>query len=472
MSRRCAVCYGRPVNVRLRSWLAATIAVSYLAAGWLVWAAMPPTDGAVGGSVIVMALWLASGLVIGGLALGRTALERGPLANLRHPLVGAATAPLSLLPLMASGSEPLVALAVVLWPLASLPLVDALAGTAPTQQAQVAFRMTGAVLALGAVAIGLAAVVDRGPAFLPVSAAQLLLVGGIAAVPGLAGGLAFRSVDADRLGATSTDLVSGIALAAASITPAAAAVVLWRPLDSFGLNLLIGWLVALAIGARFAVSPLARLADRSSAQRDLVVAVAETERSRLAAQLHDGPLQDLLLLTRRLELAGDGDAAAAVRSVADELREVCGELRVPILDDLGAGPALEWLVARIGRLTGDDIVLERLDRARPPAGVELAVFRVAQEALANAARHGRPPIHVRYEAKADRALLAVDDAGPGIDPGAARQALRERRFGLLAMSQRAEQIGARLSVYARDSGGTEVRLEWIAGRPRDGRQVL
>ena len=73
--------------------------------------------------------------------------------------------------------------------------------------------------------------------------------------------------------------------------------------------------------------------------------------------------------------------------------------------------------------------------------MELAVFRIAQEALANAARHGRPPIHVRYEAAVDRAVLAVDDAGPGIEPDAARQALRERRFGLQAMSQRAEQIG-------------------------------
>ncbi len=107
-------------------------------------------------------------------------------------------------------------------------------------------------------------------------------------------------------------------------------------------------------------------------------------------------------------------------------------------------------------------MLERLDEARPPAGVELAVFRIAQEALANAARHGRPPIHVRYEASDDRAVLSVDDAGPGIEPDAARQALRERRFGLQAMSQRAEQIGARLSILPRESGGTEVRLVWAA----------
>ena len=106
--------------------------------------------------------------------------------------------------------------------------------------------------------------------------------------------------------------------------------------------------------------------------------------------------------------------------------------------------------------------LERATRLALPAGVELAVFRIAQEAVSNAARHGRPPIHVRYEATTRRAILAVDDTGPGIAPDAAQRALRERRLGLQAMSQRAEQIGARLSVGPREGGGTEVRLVWVA----------
>lgn len=462
MPRGDPVCYGRLVNVRLRSRLAAVTMLSALVAGWVVWAAIPPVGDAVGGSVKVVALWLSTGIVIVGLLLGATPLERGPLAALRLPLLAAVTAPLSLLPVMASGSAPLVAFSFAVWPFASLLLADVLAGTAATARVGFLLRVASVLLTLASVALGLAMAAVGWPDALPVSIVLILLVGSIATVPGVAGGFAFRRVDADRLGATSADLVAGIALAASGITPMVASLFLRAPWESLGLAALVAWLASLAIAARFAVSPLARLADRSSAQRDLVVAVAESERARLAAQLHDGPLQNLLLLTRRLELAGDPAAAAAVRSVADELREVCGELRVPILDDLGAGPALEWLVARLCRLTGDQIVLERLDQARPPAGVELAVFRIAQEALANAARHGRPPIYVRYEATSDRAVLAVDDAGPGIEPNAAQQALRERRFGLQAMSQRAEQIGARLSVSPRESGGTEVRLVWAA----------
>ncbi len=339
MPRGDPVCYGRPVNGRLRTRLAAATMLAALAAGWVAWAAAPPVGDAVGGSLKVIALWLSSGIVVVGLLLGPTPLERGALASLRLPLLAAVTAPLSLLPVMASGSVVPVVFSFVAWPLASLLLADVLAGTASTVRAEHLLRWASLLLTLASVALGLVVAAVAWPDVLPVGIVLIMLVGSIATVPGVAGAVAFRRVDADRLGATSTDLVTGIALAAAGITPLVASLVLRAPWEEgLGLGVLVAWLAFLALAARFAVGPLARLADRSSAQRDLVVAVSETERARLAAQLHDGPLQDLLLLTRRLELAGDPAAAAAVRSVADELREVCGELRVPILDDLGRGP--------------------------------------------------------------------------------------------------------------------------------------
>lgn len=328
------------------------------------------------------------------------------------------------------------------------PDVAAVLGTAraascPTVAITV-FRIASSMLTLVgllgsiAVAIGIATVQGLAPWL-------VVLVAGVEA-PGIAIGLSARRVDAERLGATSGDLLTGLALVAAGLTPVVAGIAMVTPSDQ--LTLVVTWLIGLVVASRLAVGPLARLADRSSAERDLVVSVAEAERRRLAAQLHDGPLQDLLLLLRRLELDGDDAAAARVRGIADELREVSGELRVPVLDDLGAGAALEWLVARLERITGDEIVLERSDPERPPTAVELAVFRVAQEALANAARHGRPPVHVRYAAAADHVRLDVGDAGPGLDPDAVTAAGAGGRFGLLAMRQRAEQIGARLTVTA------------------------
>jgi signal transduction histidine kinase len=150
------------------------------------------------------------------------------------------------------------------------------------------------------------------------------------------------------------------------------------------------------------------------------------------------------------------------RSIADQLRAICGDLRLPILDDLGAGPALEWLVTRVGRLAGGEVRLERIDPLRPPSEVELAVFRVAQEALANAVKHGGTPIVVRYQSTSGRVSLSIDDSGPGIPAGAGEAAQARGRFGLLNMQQRAEQIGGILDVRRWPAGGTRVALDWRA----------
>jgi signal transduction histidine kinase len=108
--------------------------------------------------------------------------------------------------------------------------------------------------------------------------------------------------------------------------------------------------------------------------------------------------------------------------------------------------------------------LERSDGDRPPSNVELAVFRVAQEALANAIKHGSTPITVRYRVAEDGGVsLSVDDAGPGIEPDAAEKALQAGHLGMANMQQRAQQIGALLDVRRWPTGGTHVRLEW---RPR------
>ncbi len=203
------------------------------------------------------------------------------------------------------------------------------------------------------------------------------------------------------------------------------------------------------------------LAQRTQLQRDLAVAAAETERARLAADLHDDALQQVTMLVRTLDEAGQADAANTAREVADKLRAIVGDLRLPILDDLGAGAALEWLVERVEPLAGGPVRLEQSGEGRPPANVELAVFRVAQEALTNAIKHGRTPITVRYEVRDDgRVTLAVEDDGPGIEPEAAATAPASGHFGLANMQQRAEQIGALLDVRRWPAGGTRVALEW------------
>jgi signal transduction histidine kinase len=277
-----------------------------------------------------------------------------------------------------------------------------------------------------------------------------VLIGLVALIPGM---IAFG----DEAGEPRA-LTSRLETLAVALTPGLGATMLF---PSIGLVLLGAWLVAVVVWRQFTLNPLLGMAQRTQLQRDVAVAAAETERARLAADLHDDALQQLTMLVRTLDEGGQKTAADEAREIATKLRSVVGDLRLPILDDLGAGAALEWLVERVEPLAGGSVKLERSDETRPPANVELAVFRVAQEALTNAIKHGKAPIAVRYDVRTDgRVTLAVDDAGAGIGEKAAEQAPHEGHFGLMNMQQRAEQIGALLDVRRWPAGGTRVALEW------------
>ncbi|MGH2455630.1 MAG: sensor histidine kinase, partial [Candidatus Limnocylindria bacterium] len=287
--------------------------------------------------------------------------------------------------------------------------------------------------------------------YLAARAERYLVMGLIALVPGLI--VAFSR--APGAGAGIADRLDSLALGA---TPGAAMTVL-PPV--FGPVPLVAWIVVLIAWRRLTIAPLLGLAQRTQRQRDLAVVAVEAERARLAADLHDDALQELTALVRRLDGAGDAEGAELARGVAERLRAITSDLRLPLLDDLGAGPALEWLVGRFRPLADGEVRLERVDPQRPPAGVELAVFRVAQEALANAIKHGRPPITVRYRVDETGSVsLSVDDEGPGIDPRAAEEALHAGHLGVANMQQRAQQIGALLDIRRWPGGGTHVALEW------------
>jgi signal transduction histidine kinase len=406
-----------------------------------------------GGSTVPLALGV---LILGAggwlLASGRVGASLKPLAI---PAAVAVAAPLIVQPLEATWWVPAIGLAGVLSTAAMLPLAHGLISLIREEYDR---RLIG----LAVVGFALAAVVL---AFMPIGfaspdasgAVKWILAGAVPLLPGLAA--AGPLTVGANAGSSSGRLLESAEFAVAGATPMVAFATDGEPWI-FPLAL---WLGAIFVAGRFTIRPLARLATRAQLQRDLVVAATEAERARVAADIHDDALQELTLLVRRLDAAGDTEGADLARTVSDRLRAICGDLRLPILDDLGVGPALDWLVLRIERLAGGEVRLERSDGTRPPADVELAFFRVAQEALSNAVKHGRPPIVVRYHATDHGASLSIDDAGPGIPEGAGDAAEQAGRFGLLNMAQRAEQIGAILDVRRWPGGGTHVALEW---RPR------
>jgi signal transduction histidine kinase len=389
------------------------------------------------------------------LATGRAGEQ---LRHLAVPLAGASAAPFLLQPLVATMSGPAAGAHGVLLALAMVPLALSLIDLVEVP----AVRRTAILGAAAAGGIALVATLARAtnhPDAWSPELLQVLGAAGVALVPGLAAAGPAGGPGAAS-GSASGRLLQSTEFALAGATPLFA---MGSTIDEFaGLPLPL-WLLFIALAGRLTVRPLARLATRAQLQRDLVVAATEAERARVAADIHDDALQELTLLVRKLDAAGDTESAEHARTIAERLRAICGDLRLPILDDLGVGPALDWLVLRIERLAGGQVRLERTDGTRPPPDVELAFFRVAQEALANAVKHGRPPIVVRYRTTDHGASLSVDDAGPGIAPDAGLAAEQAGHFGLLNMAQRAEQIGAILDVRTWPGGGTHVALEWRPG---------
>lgn len=418
-------------------WLALIVGAEYIVIGVLGWVGqdLAPSAGT-SNQLIVLGLWAAAGIL--NLGVARPDVFQITTRDVGPWLGFALAAPLALLSLR--GEAP--SLLVVLWPLSVVPLGISLGGSPARPDATWVVAGACAVLAI---LLGIPAYTFGEPridlATLHAAALTLIALG-----PALIA--ARRSPGRDSIQA-------GRVLIA--LAPLPGAMVLAAP--SAGLVVLAAALLAIALVNRIALRPLAGAALRATVQRDVTVAAVEAERRKLAADIHDGPLQSLLLLGRQLEEQGHRDAAAAARAIADELRDVAGELRLPLLDDLGVGPALDWLADRARRMTGVPVSVEYEGMHRPPPEVELAAFRIAQEAVANAIRHGEPPILIRYRTTGDRLSLSVTDAGRGFRAAAASGS---GSHGLLNMAQRAEQIGARLELLHEPTKGMLVGVEWSA----------
>ncbi|MDA8203282.1 MAG: histidine kinase [Chloroflexi bacterium] len=199
------------------------------------------------------------------------------------------------------------------------------------------------------------------------------------------------------------------------------------------------------------------------------IAAVDAERSRLARDIHDEPLQALSASIRRLETTPDLEAEAArLREVATQLRSVAMDLDPPALDDLGLGPALASLVERANAREGTVPVLMRIDdrtgvgaRDRLPPDVERDFYRIAEEAISNALRHsGGTRVDVTGRLRRDLAEVSVIDDGIGLSSERAERAGSEGRLGLRSIRGRAAEIGADVAVAAGPNGGTAVTISW------------
>ncbi|MHC1560726.1 GAF domain-containing sensor histidine kinase [Actinomycetospora sp. C-140] len=202
-----------------------------------------------------------------------------------------------------------------------------------------------------------------------------------------------------------------------------------------------------------------------------IVAAQETERRRLAREIHDGVSQGLVSLSYHLDAVishldrGDPDSArddiaaacALVDSTYGEARAVSGALRPPVLDDLGLTGALAALVHGTPGGIATFAVSDDVDL---PDHVETAIYRIAQETLQNVIKHAAASrITVRLDTDGGDVRLVVADDGIGFTPTATSEdAGDDGGFGLASVRERAELLAGTLHVTTRPGEGTTVTV--------------
>ncbi len=195
----------------------------------------------------------------------------------------------------------------------------------------------------------------------------------------------------------------------------------------------------------------------------------EEETKRIAHVLHDNATQ--LLAAVHIALAdlldelppNLAERVQAIRGHLDQielqLRRLSHELRPAILDDLGLVPALEFLAAGISKRTGLSITVEGSTNGRLRTPIEITIYRIAQEALVNAAKHAHAKRALVHVARDPHGIsCAIRDNGIGFDAQEVQARSGERGLGLTAIRERLNALGGELHINSSSQTGTELLI--------------
>jgi len=197
----------------------------------------------------------------------------------------------------------------------------------------------------------------------------------------------------------------------------------------------------------------------------------ESERNRVARDLHDGPIQGISAAALSLEavkmMLAAGDAGKAesmlaeitteLSEEAENLRRLMSNLRPPLLDERGLLAAVRELGSKFAKDQGCKVTVEGQAEGAMPEEVEVLAYRVVQEALTNVGKHAAATqVAVRVAVSAGMLDVEVSDDGSGFDATKARDFLRKGKVGLASMRERTELGGGTFTVRSQPGRGTTV----------------
>ncbi len=203
--------------------------------------------------------------------------------------------------------------------------------------------------------------------------------------------------------------------------------------------------------------------------------VQESERSRIARELHDRIGQQLTALSFKLSMIADqlpdetssnvqtllDSSLALIETTGESVRDVMADLRPPALDDYGLAAALRHHCERVAHYTSTLFHVQECPREiRLSSDKEIAFFRIAQEALMNVVQHARAThVNISLTAHEPRVSLVITDNGVGFDLQAPVRLRGKPGWGLLSMRERADAIGGRLTISSTPGAGTTIAIE-------------
>jgi PAS domain S-box-containing protein len=214
---------------------------------------------------------------------------------------------------------------------------------------------------------------------------------------------------------------------------------------------------------------LRTIAEQLRALTAHMESIREEERRRIALEVHDTLGQALTGLKINLSIlgkkvAGEEELEESVEAMSvlldstiASVREIATELRPGVLDDLGLAAALEWQLARFGEITGLEYHFAADAEESPlEKGLSIALFRIAQEALTNVARHAEATkVELSLSGSDREVILEVRDDGRGIT---VNEITGFDSLGILGMRERAHALGGKVSVRKGRDGGTIVKV--------------